>query len=922
MPRQTRKQSSIRTGAGESNVNRPVDPVTTYAPYVSYANIRADSSIGASEMRIAEAAKGFGRSLQQLAVSQHETDIKKRRLAGQADALAEGSLDEWAAKKDAILADPDKGAEYFTAFSVQGARVAAATKSNDLIDDFKTRTDLNTVAKMEAWFAGEIKTDMDTITGLGEDETTIAYAAKIEETEIALRAKAADRHNVAVYQETETNFNMVVQNELDTVLQGTPTASSILEVLEQQNVNGRAVLLEAGDINEAQVRAVGEFAMAEGKPELLNIFEYSRTDVNDPDKTVPGLAFTTQHGASIEDYRKKATKEFDAKVADNLKDTQYAAEKHMGDLVRDGKSAEAEVFADLMQEERVFTSAVAASWYQKAHAVSKKENRVARDLVSITNGDTVSINPKHRKDAVEAYGDRQLERAGMLGSPEAIHEATKDIVATGGQAGVLYPRFKGQLAKLNLMDPEQFAATMELADVVKGTASSLYIDEVPVATRQKIAQANRWAEAGIGQDQIMVGLQELETPEAIARTKELRADKKAMTKLRSSVRDNVATDDGGWFGLSSELTNSDEVVEWITENAVDYATRFNADLSDADEWAREQYEASFVTIDLPNGDKQSIYKGQLGLPTHINEQMQWFSEEFTSEMDPEGNGDVGYYLKPDPASRHSDEREFLVVDSTGRTQTEMRDGLAVPMRVGQRELESKWQEGLFRGAEDAQAEQQSERTRRNLQYRKYYGQSGDVSRERYKESRTMEIEGLPEREQSSIFVTEDGQVAEPQSNLGSPSLDTAFDVVKKFEGFRDTAYYATDAEKAKGLLTNGYGRTTGVTDGQKTTKAEEEAWLGNQLQATATALDSEIGPAWDKLTDNQQAAVVSLAYNVDKDVVGQFKRSKAMAALKRGDLETFQKEAFDAEIGFTKQDGKTLAGLVKRRKQERELFNS
>lgn len=923
MPRATRKQSTIRAGAGESNVNRPVDPVTSYAPYVSYANIRADSSIGASELRIAEAAKGFGRSLQQLAVKQHESDIKKRRLAGQADAMSAGSLDVWAANKDAILADPEKGQEYFTAYSVMGARVAAASKSNTLADELKTRTDINTVDKFDAWYAGEIKTDMDTITGLDEDETTIAYATTLEETEIKLRSMVADRQNEAAYTETETNFNMVVQTEFDTALQSNPGAREMLSMLEKQQVEGRSVLLSPNDINEAQVRAIGEFAMAEGKPELLNIFEYPHADVNDPEKEVPGLAFTTQHGATIDDYRKKATKEFDAKVADQLKDQQYSAEKHIGDLVRDGKTAEAEVFADLMQEERIFTPTHAAGWYEKAQKVDKKANRVARDLLSLTNGDTVGIDPKNRKDAVEAYGDRALERANLVGSPEIIHEATKDIITTGASAGVLYPQFKGQLAKLNLNSPEQFAVTMELSDVVKATAPSLYSDEVPLGTRQKIAQANRMAEASIPMDQIMIGMQELETPEAIKRLKDLRADKKAMTKLRSSIRDSVATDDGGWWGLEQELVNSDEVVEWVTENALDYATRFSADMDDAAKWASEQYTASFATIELANGDKMSIYKGQLGLPAQIDEQMQWFAEDFTAEMqalNPDAESDVSYYLRPDPSSRRSEEREFFVVDSYGRTQTEMVGDIAMPMRVGQRELESQWRDGIVRDSEAKQAQQQLERNR-SLQYRRYYGVEGDELRERYKQSQTLEIDQPFEQQKSGVFVTEAAAPTAAESRWGTPALDTAFDVIKNFEGFRDTAYYATDEEKRKGILTNGYGRTTGVSDGQKTTEAEEEAWLGKQLQATASALDEAIGPMWDKLTDNQQAAIVSLAYNVDKDVVGQFKRSKALAALKRGDLETFQREAFDADIGFTKQSGKQLAGLVKRRKQERELFN-
>ena len=80
-----------------------------------------------------------------------------------------------------------------------------------------------------------------------------------------------------------------------------------------------------------------------------------------------------------------------------------------------------------------------------------------------------------------------------------------------------------------------------------------------------------------------------------------------------------------------------------------------------------------------------------------------------------------------------------------------------------------------------------------------------------------------------------------------------------------------------------------------------------------------------KLNDNQKTALASLLYNVGET---QFKYKKdketgkitdeeteAFSALKRGDLETFKKEAFGEERGF-------ISGglLTERRKRELQLF--
>ena len=71
------------------------------------------------------------------------------------------------------------------------------------------------------------------------------------------------------------------------------------------------------------------------------------------------------------------------------------------------------------------------------------------------------------------------------------------------------------------------------------------------------------------------------------------------------------------------------------------------------------------------------------------------------------------------------------------------------------------------------------------------------------------------------------------------------------------------------------------------------------------------------LTPNQKAAIVSLIFNVGQ---GNFKKSKALKALNKGDIDTFLKEAFDPKIGFVKSGGKVLNGLVTRRQAEKQLF--
>ena len=71
------------------------------------------------------------------------------------------------------------------------------------------------------------------------------------------------------------------------------------------------------------------------------------------------------------------------------------------------------------------------------------------------------------------------------------------------------------------------------------------------------------------------------------------------------------------------------------------------------------------------------------------------------------------------------------------------------------------------------------------------------------------------------------------------------------------------------------------------------------------------------ITPNQREALKSLAYNVG---IGAVARSQGLKKLNAGDVEGAAEEFFDEEKGFTKAGGKKLAGLVRRRAAERDVF--
>ena len=161
---------------------------------------------------------------------------------------------------------------------------------------------------------------------------------------------------------------------------------------------------------------------------------------------------------------------------------------------------------------------------------------------------------------------------------------------------------------------------------------------------------------------------------------------------------------------------------------------------------------------------------------------------------------------------------------------------------------------------------------------------------------------------------------------GPPQMKhtNATDLIKEFEGWRSSPYAATEQERRENKWTRGWGFTTD-SKGKAIKKdspdlTEEEGEV--ELQKRTTELKKQLKRKAKKdgikdLTENQIEAMASLAFNTGLSAV---LKSDGWKALKRGDIETAVVEFFDENKGVVRQGKTKLAGLVKRRAAERDLF--
>lgn len=134
-------------------------------------------------------------------------------------------------------------------------------------------------------------------------------------------------------------------------------------------------------------------------------------------------------------------------------------------------------------------------------------------------------------------------------------------------------------------------------------------------------------------------------------------------------------------------------------------------------------------------------------------------------------------------------------------------------------------------------------------------------------------------------------------------------VLYAYDDFNDKKIMPGD--HVRGTLTIGWGHTgADVHPGQMITQAEADAILAHDLGPYEIAVNNMVT---HNINPNQFSALVDFAYNEGS---GALAHSSLLAKLNAGDVQGAANVFAEYDIG----NGAVLAGLVKRRAQERALF--
>lgn len=139
--------------------------------------------------------------------------------------------------------------------------------------------------------------------------------------------------------------------------------------------------------------------------------------------------------------------------------------------------------------------------------------------------------------------------------------------------------------------------------------------------------------------------------------------------------------------------------------------------------------------------------------------------------------------------------------------------------------------------------------------------------------------------------------------------EKALKLIKDYEGLVLTAY--PDPGSKNGLpWTIGYGHTKGVKKGDKITVSQAEAFLVEDLKQSEAVIKKYVTT---HLNENQYGALVSFIHNIGEK---QFAKSSVLKYINQNRLD----EVPGRMALYRMNDGKVMAGLVRRRASEGELW--
>ena len=722
MATESRKQT-LGHAQVDTNINAPGLVVAARPANFRTPNVTIDRQGPEGLRRIAQALGSFQPLLNKIAKDDLEETNEREFMLGKKARMEAGELDNKGYEDYLEKRGVDGGSAYARGFmSAHGRAQAHRAKrqlsefvtdhSNDILTDEQFNSAVST------FLAGQLD-------GMEDADYLSQYLQVMEPAEAQMRDAWQKDQYLTLMQSNRDNFNEGVRGDLLDLATNDAPIQDIHTVQRAWYAQANVMGLSREAANEMVFENLREVAIETGRKDIFGeddgdfgIFEFAGQDVDDPSKTIPGLAGSEKWQKRIHDARLKINSSID--TANNVKSEREVmlAQMSFDDAIRNEEWTKAEQISEGGVNSKYWSGIAGASKYEEVQK-ARDEAALVREATELTQqglahlSDNPKLTQKIRDKAWLKHKQEIMKQAG--GDLQKMPEATQQIIESGFLNGRVDDQFKTAMTSampdyVNRWVPAYKLYQQHYKVNPQGTIDAIgtqkyhqfemyetLLKSMPPENAMYMV-ASRGTEENMRQAQRILG-----------------EDRREHTRTIRNALDTGKSTLPKWFGLSQKsgtATDQSYVYSQVEKNALAYLAYSGQSAEEAIEVGVKQFEAMHRFSMYPGTDKGHwTYTGGRNLPPDYDVALADMSAELVKEYKGTSAEASGYYLSNNPIDPLGP-MVLTKADATHQYVTTVKNGKVVPVTYDPLKVAATYRDKMKPSAEEVRAQHQAEQDAR------------------------------------------------------------------------------------------------------------------------------------------------------------------------------------------------------------------
>lgn len=316
----------------------------------------------------------------------------------------------------------DKSVDYIRGVDIQSGYAMAVTSGEDALSRVTSNPNQYPTIKLaQDEIAARMKADME---GMSDDEKQ-GYMEKWQVYENKIVNTISDNNEVQNKLKLKNDNAAAVFSAFDALVDNPKATDENYFTEYEAGVElARKTGLPMDEANDNVLQGLEQAAIKSKDADLiLRVAKHSLPDENDPNKTVPGMYFTSKGHPKVIDAHDRVKKILEADAKKNADRQAYDAMKTVDKLISDEKWNEAEAYTDSKVKDDTLTDSQGIS---RIHAITK-----AKKEAEYKHETSLLYRSKQMYELVNTRTNSEIQEAGRTEYLKDLQEAGNDPVKQG-----------------------------------------------------------------------------------------------------------------------------------------------------------------------------------------------------------------------------------------------------------------------------------------------------------------------------------------------------------------------------------------------------------------------------------------------------------------------------------------------------------